>query len=159
MHCFSDLFDTVLYMFRTGPLSIIRSISTLYTRSRYLSCWLCWLSGGVVLHASRQPTELRYSWWWTVDLSETCRVLYEINLRNGDLVGFYYKNSHSTRHIIKVIKSWRWDVWQWGRKRHIRQAYKIFVKNLVRNDNFRVLGVNGTVNQDMWWLHLAEERA
>jgi hypothetical protein len=32
MHYFSDLFDKVLYMFRTGPLSIIRSISTLYTR-------------------------------------------------------------------------------------------------------------------------------
>jgi hypothetical protein len=37
MHCFSDLFDNVFYMFRTGPLSIIRSISTLYTRNRYLS--------------------------------------------------------------------------------------------------------------------------
>jgi len=21
---------------------------------------------------------LRYSWWWTVDMSETCRVLYQI---------------------------------------------------------------------------------
>ena len=40
IHYFSDLFDKVLYMFRTGPLSIIR----------------------------------RYSWWWTVDLSETCTV-------------------------------------------------------------------------------------
>jgi len=29
MHCFSYLFDEVLYMFWTGPLSIIRSISTL----------------------------------------------------------------------------------------------------------------------------------
>jgi len=38
VHSFSDLFDKALYMFRTGPLSIIRSISTLYTRSRYLSC-------------------------------------------------------------------------------------------------------------------------
>jgi len=38
MHYFSYLFDKVLYMFRTGPLSIIRSISTLYTRNRYLSC-------------------------------------------------------------------------------------------------------------------------
>jgi hypothetical protein len=38
MHYFSNLFDKVLYMFRTGPLSIIRSISTLYTRNRYLSC-------------------------------------------------------------------------------------------------------------------------
>jgi len=38
MHYFSHLFDKVLYMFRTGPLSIIRSISPLYTGSRYLSC-------------------------------------------------------------------------------------------------------------------------
>ena len=35
---FSDLFHKVLYMFRTGPLSIIRSISTLYTCNRYLPC-------------------------------------------------------------------------------------------------------------------------
>jgi len=35
MHNFSYLFDKILYMFRTGPLSIIRSISTLYTRNRY----------------------------------------------------------------------------------------------------------------------------
>jgi len=32
MHYFSDLFDKVLYMFRTCPLSIIRGISTLYTQ-------------------------------------------------------------------------------------------------------------------------------
>jgi len=38
MHCFSDLFDKVIYMFRAGPLSIIRSISTLCTCNRYLSC-------------------------------------------------------------------------------------------------------------------------
>jgi len=38
MHYFSDLFDKLLYMFRTDPLPIIRSISTLYTRNRYLSC-------------------------------------------------------------------------------------------------------------------------
>jgi len=38
MHYFSDLFDKVLYMFRTCPLSIIRNISTLYTRNTYLSC-------------------------------------------------------------------------------------------------------------------------
>ena len=42
MHCVSNLFDKVLYVFRIGPLSIIRSISTLYTRNWYLSCWFCW---------------------------------------------------------------------------------------------------------------------
>ena len=39
---FSDLFGKVLYMFRTCPLSIIRSISTLYTRNMYFSCQFCW---------------------------------------------------------------------------------------------------------------------
>jgi len=34
MHYFSNLLDKVLYMFRTGPLSIIRSISTLYTQQQ-----------------------------------------------------------------------------------------------------------------------------
>jgi len=38
MHYFSDLFDKVLYKFRTGPLSVISSISKLYTRNRYLLC-------------------------------------------------------------------------------------------------------------------------
>jgi len=38
MRYFPYLFDKVLYMFRICPLSIIRSISTLYTRNRYLSC-------------------------------------------------------------------------------------------------------------------------
>jgi hypothetical protein len=28
-------------------------------------------------------TVLRYSWWWIVGLSETCRVLHQINLRNS----------------------------------------------------------------------------
>jgi len=65
MHCFSNLFDKVLYMFRTGPLSIIRSISTLFTRNTMTNTYCVY-------------TVLRYSWWWTVDLSETCRVLYQI---------------------------------------------------------------------------------
>jgi len=38
MHYFSHLFGKLLYMFRTGPVSIIRSISTLCSRNRYLSC-------------------------------------------------------------------------------------------------------------------------
>ena len=49
MHCLSYLFDKVLYMCRTGPLSIIRSISSLYTRNRYLSFQFCRLSSSVVI--------------------------------------------------------------------------------------------------------------
>jgi hypothetical protein len=98
MDFFSHLFDKVLYMFRTSPLSIIRSISTLYTGNRYFSCQLCWRllawSGTILTtptDANRTSmtntycvyTVLRYSCWWTADLSETCRVLYQINLRNS----------------------------------------------------------------------------
>ena len=56
MHNVSNLFDKVLYVFRTGPLSIIRGISTLYTRSRYLSASVVRMEHPD--HASRQPTEL-----------------------------------------------------------------------------------------------------
>ena len=38
----SNLFDKVLYMFRTAPQSIIRSILTLYTCSSYLPFQFCW---------------------------------------------------------------------------------------------------------------------
>jgi len=38
MHNFSNLFDTLSYKFRTAPLTIIRSISTVYTSNRYLPC-------------------------------------------------------------------------------------------------------------------------
>jgi hypothetical protein len=37
MHYFSNSFYKVLYMFWARPLSIIRSISTLYTHNSYLS--------------------------------------------------------------------------------------------------------------------------
>ena len=48
MHNFSNLFDKVLYVFRTVPLSIISSISTLYTRNRYLPYYFCRMSASVV---------------------------------------------------------------------------------------------------------------
>jgi hypothetical protein len=54
MHYFSHLFDKVRYMFRTTPLSIIRSTSTLYTCNRYLSCYFCWR----LLAWSRSPATL-----------------------------------------------------------------------------------------------------
>jgi len=50
----------------------------------------CWL----LIHCSTYCvyTVLRYSWWWTVDMSETCRVLYQINLRNCASRWLHYKN-------------------------------------------------------------------
>ena len=42
MQRFSNLFHKILYMFRTGSLSVIRSMSTLYTSNRYLSWYFFW---------------------------------------------------------------------------------------------------------------------
>ena len=64
MHGFSYSFDKVLYMFRIVPLSIIRSISTLYTRNVYLSCYFRRLS------ASRLAWQIPIAWiqcWDTPD--------------------------------------------------------------------------------------------
>ena len=141
-------------MFRTSPLSIIRSISTLHTligicRASSVGCLLA-LSGPD--HSSRQLTELawqipiaciqcwyipddgqwtcpkharsvdcllawsgpnhaimtntycvytvlKYPTWWTVDLSETYRIIYQINLRNSA------SRWSSERHIYEYF-SW-----------------------------------------------------
>jgi hypothetical protein len=102
MHYFSNVFDKVLYMFRTCPLFVIRSISTLYTRNSYSSFKFCWRLLADVNRISMTNTYclyavLRYFWWWRVDIFETCRVLYQINLRNMHLVGFQYKNIHDAQ--------------------------------------------------------------
>jgi len=59
MHYFSDLFDKVLYPFRTGPLSIIRNISTLYICNMYLSCSFCWRLLAWSWPHYQMPTETR----------------------------------------------------------------------------------------------------
>ena len=56
-------------------------------------CWrlLAWSILTTVADANRTRmtntycvyTVLRHSWWWTVDMSETTRLLYQINLRNS----------------------------------------------------------------------------
>jgi len=77
-------------MFRTVPLSIIRSFS-LYTQQWCMSYSLRAGSGRScssvpILLASCQQTCMTYtnavcivknSWWWTEELSETCRVLFQ----------------------------------------------------------------------------------
>jgi hypothetical protein len=63
MHYFSNLFGKEIYMFRTDLLSIIRSLNTVYTATG-------------VCHAEILKVG-RDSWWWTADLSETHRVLYQ----------------------------------------------------------------------------------
>jgi hypothetical protein len=89
-------FGMKLYMFRTVPLSIIRCF-LLSTQQWYMSYRFA-----DSLHASCQQTCMIYttavstvknSWWWTEELSETCRVLFQNKFEKlVQLVGFIIRN-------------------------------------------------------------------
>jgi hypothetical protein len=68
MHDFSDLFAKVLCTFRTC--------------SRLLACSRADANRTSMTNTYCVYTVFRYSWFWTADMSETCRVLYQMNLRN-----------------------------------------------------------------------------
>jgi hypothetical protein len=85
MHYFSNLFDNVLYMFRTGPLSIIRSFSILCTRNRYchvssvgvqLALW------GPFWPSQQTPTELAWQYLLRVHSTEILLMMDSIPVRN-----------------------------------------------------------------------------
>ena len=94
-------------MFRTVPLSIIRSFS-LYTQQWYTSYKFSdSLQAGsgysiLILLASCQQTCMTYtiavctvknSWWWTEDLSETSRVSFQNKFEKlVHLIGFIIRN-------------------------------------------------------------------
>jgi hypothetical protein len=83
-------FDKELYTFRTDLLSIVRSLNTVYTAiGIYHTSYVDWLLVSSILTSLADSQHNEYdkylllyiqcwgSWWWTVDLSETCRVLYQ----------------------------------------------------------------------------------
>jgi len=80
MHKFLKfIFGIKLYMFRTVPLSFIRGFS-LYTQQWFMSYTIavCTVLG---------------SWWWTEELSETCRVVFQKYIWEiGASSWFYYMN-------------------------------------------------------------------
>jgi hypothetical protein len=71
-------------------------------------------------------TVLRYSWWWTVDLSETCRVLYQINLRKSVFLCLFFIRS-------------RW----WWRFLICRTSHSCVVSNVLKSYN-----IIKTVNEE-----------
>jgi hypothetical protein len=111
------------YMFRTVPLSIIRSYS-LYTQQWYISYrfvdsfrvaagsgWNC--STILILFESCLKTCMTYtiavctvnnSWWWTQELSETCRIsfpkyIWEISASSR----FNYKEMRFVIHLCPLF--------------------------------------------------------
>jgi len=86
-------------MFRTGPLSIIRSFS-LYTQQ-----WCISYRFADSLLASCQQT-----WWWTEDPCETCRVLFQKNKfeKLVNLVGFIIRTLETLKctQLHHVLIHW-----------------------------------------------------
>ena len=89
---FTNLFCLELYVFQTVPLSIIRSLFTVHSamvyvihvwrelssRTRMEPSWSC--SKAVykpVWHIPLLSLQWINSWWWTEELSETCRVSWQ----------------------------------------------------------------------------------
>ena len=65
-------------MFRTVPLSFIRSFP-LYTQQWYV-IQVCWQLQAVTITSMTYTIAVctvKNSWWWTEELSETCRVLFQ----------------------------------------------------------------------------------
>jgi hypothetical protein len=78
-------------MFRTVPLSIIRSFS-LYTHQWNILILLYSCLQTCVTYTVAECT-VRNSWWWTEELSETCRVSFPNKFEKlVHLVGFIIRN-------------------------------------------------------------------
>jgi len=78
-------------MFRTVPLSIIRSFS-LYTQQ-----WYMWYIFPDILRAV----------WWTEELSETCKVLFQNKLEKLFHLGsFVIRIYHDARSSERQIRTW-----------------------------------------------------
>ena len=116
-------FGIKFYIFRTVPLSNIRSFS-LYTQQWYYMSYMfvdslragsgCNGSSILILLASCQQTCMTYtiavrtvknSWWWTEELSETCRVLFQNKFEKlVHLVGLLWEICHDARSHKRQIK-------------------------------------------------------
>jgi len=109
-----------LYMFRTVPLFIIRSFS-LYTQQwcmshrfadRLRSCQKTCMTYTIAV------CTLKNSWWWTEELSETCRV----SFRNK-----FEKLVHLVGFIIRICH----DAWSHEHKRWL-DLFRVGI--IIRND-------------------------
>ena len=115
MHYLSRLFDKLLYMFRTGPLSIFRSISTLCTHNSYLSCQFCWhLLAWSGWNASRRQQNQHDKYLLRVYSVEVLLMMDSGHVRNmqSTLSNKFEKQCISLAFIIRIHHDTRSSEWQ-----------------------------------------------
>ena len=119
-------------MFRTVPLSIIRSFS-LYTQQWYMSyrlqlqlasrirtelvpSWSCLQAVSKPVWHTIAVCTVKNSWWWTEELSETCRVLFQKQISEISASSwFYYKRISSLvgRRVCSILVYTELCGWDW----------------------------------------------
>jgi hypothetical protein len=113
------IFEIKLCMFRTVPLSMVRSFSP-YTQQWYMSyrladslragsrCFILVLLEGCLQTCMTNTIAVctvKNFWWWTEELSETCRVSFQNKFEKlVRLVGFIKKICHDAQsHERKIV--------------------------------------------------------
>jgi hypothetical protein len=105
-------------MFWTVRLSIIRSLFTVHSAVvcviQLSSRSICSCSEAVykpVWHIPLLSVQWINSWWWTEELSETCRVSCQNNFCEiGASSWFYYKEICTFCFLVIMASPWRWPL-------------------------------------------------
>jgi hypothetical protein len=149
MHYFSTLFGKELYMFRKDLLSIITSFiivltatgicntcynDSLLARSEWSFILTSLVDSQHNQYDKYQLVWIQYydSWWWTVNLSETCRVLYQNKVEK---VGFHYKHLSCCTIFwmsnVAVIPYRIFDTTYWSHFQRSKKKFWFFIFGLV----------------------------
>ena len=129
-----------LYMFRTVPLSIIRSFSQvcrqLLSRILLNSCLQTCMTYTIAV------CTVKNSWWWTEELSKTCRLSFQNKfVKLVHLVGFIKKICHDawsnerqiqylifakfSKDLSATIMLWFWHTFCWWDEHSLEYKRKV----------------------------------
>ena len=105
-----------LYMFRTVRLYIIRSLFTVRSAmvhviqvcSQLLSRSICSCSTAVYNDIPLPSVQWINSWWWTEELTETCRVSWQNNFLEISASGWFYYKELGKMNLC--IDNFEWQV-------------------------------------------------
>ena len=116
-----------IYIFRTVPLSIIRSLCTVHLAVEYVY--------KPVWHIPMLSVRWINFWWWTEELSETCRVSCKNKfVKLVHLVGDTIKK-FVTLHGHTNVKKYTADVCQWP---HLRPWHALCPLTLWRSEKLQL---------------------
>ena len=149
---FLTLFSKELYMFRRDLLSIIRSLNTVSTTTGICHTVCLWGQVLTSLADSQHNKHDKYllpciqfwdSWWWTVDLSETCRVLYQ-NKSEKQCILLAFIIRITKNQLIKVRETEL-------RKKNMTLNFSIIMAALLHTEPVSTGNLDHLSSPRTWW--------